>query len=75
MRFYIGVKQDYSREVFKAPTTPTETTHGALYLYAIGPFVTKRGALWGAQRGAYWYTIAQAEREAKKQARPKQDRT
>jgi hypothetical protein len=47
-KYYVGVKIGREREVFKSIHTPTEETHGKIYVYTIGPFRTKRGATYMA---------------------------
>lgn len=43
-RYYVGIRPDRTRQLFRASETPTETSHGHLYVAATGPFRTKRGA-------------------------------
>jgi len=66
-RWYIGHRGGI-KKAFQAESTPTAESHGPLYVAAIGPFRTKRAAIWGCQYGAHWATIAEAERAAKKDA-------
>ena len=66
-KWYIGQRGGI-KEAFQAESTPTAESHGHLYGAAIGPFRTKRAAIWGCQYGAHWSTIAEAERAAKKDA-------
>ena len=44
MPYFIGCNQG-KMELFKSKTVPTEETHGHLYKATIGPFKTKRGAI------------------------------
>lgn len=44
MKPYVGIKPGGTRELFKAETPPTETTHGDQYLAVIGPFRAMRAA-------------------------------
>jgi hypothetical protein len=67
-KFYVGVKSTLSREVFSSLPVPTEETILGRYLYAIGPFRTKRGAEFMAKHGAnnpHCVTVQQAEKLAK----------
>ena len=50
MKWYIGMTPGKFKS-FQSDTTPTESTHGIRYLAAIGPFRTKRAALWAEQYG------------------------
>ena len=52
-RPYVGLSLNGTgkREVFKSATTPTESSHGALYGAVIGPFRTMRGARFMAAYG------------------------
>jgi len=50
MRYYVGVNKNY-REVFRATKTPTERSHGHVYLYVIGPFTSKLAAELMAKHG------------------------
>lgn len=43
MRYYVGVTKNY-RTTFRAAETPTEKTHGHLFIYVIGPFASKLAA-------------------------------
>jgi hypothetical protein len=68
-KFYVGCKT-VKREVFKAAETPTPSSHGHLYNAVIGPFRTKRGATFMAERGVnnpHCRCVADAERIAKRQ--------
>lgn len=47
MGYYVGLRTR-KREVFRAPETPTQASHGNLYHSCIGPFRTKWGAQWVA---------------------------
>ena len=66
-KWYIGHRGGI-KEIFQAGSAPTEESHGHLYVAAIGPFRTKRAAIWGCQYDAHWATIAEAERAAKRDA-------
>jgi hypothetical protein len=64
-RYYVGHKfGNQDREVFTSDHTPTKADK-LPYSYVTGPFVTKRGAVWASQPGAWFATIAEAERHAK----------
>ena len=59
-----GVK----REVFTSASEPTEQSHGHLYVAAIGPFRTLRGARFMRDHGRgnpHCQTVADAERLAR----------
>ena len=52
-RYYVGSNQAAGiRQVFKADQTPTVETHGHIYKSVVGPFRTKRGAMFHAAVGA-----------------------
>jgi hypothetical protein len=69
-RWYVGVPAR-SREGFKAfqcAYTPSQRKQGRIYLYVIGPFRSKRGALWAEKFGfgnPAFYGVAAAERISK----------
>ena len=65
-RFYVGLKH-LSRTVFKSRDTPSPTTHGHAYAAVIGPFRTKRGAIFmrdHGQNNPHCQSVADAERLA-----------
>ena len=72
-RYYIGIGSTKGtgaevRELFRCAFTPTETTHGKLYHYVVGPFRTKRGAEFMRQHGhnnPHCVTVWDAERLAR----------
>ena len=67
-RIYLGVKPGRIMETFRSDVTPTEETHGSLYIYAIGPFRTIQGARFMATYGAgnpHCQSVSQAEKLAK----------
>ena len=49
-RWYVG-RTGGELVAFKCSTIPTSTSHGDEYTYVIGPFKTKRGAVWAQQFG------------------------
>jgi hypothetical protein len=49
-KWYVGVRRDGSRRAFRSVSIPTGDIWGALYGYVIGPFDTKKGALWAEAR-------------------------
>ena len=72
-RIYLGLAAGHKREIFRSPTTPTETSHGHLYAMAIGPFRTVRGATFMRDKGEgnpHCVCVAQAEYLGKKYAKP-----
>ena len=69
-RFYLGyVSVEGRLELFKSEIVPTHETHGEKYAYAIGPFVTKRGALYMQAHGIspFINTVYAAEKAAKRE--------
>ena len=66
MRFYVGLKGG-RRFVFKSATVPTRATHGHRYNSVIGPYRTKRAAVWSAVQAdnPHFQTAADAERISK----------
>jgi len=65
--YYIGLK-DGKRYLFQSASIPTEQEYGRAYTAVVGPFVTKRGALFMLQHGVnnpHCQTVAQAEKLAK----------
>jgi len=44
-RWYVGQKMG-KRGAFQSEEAPTEVSHGHLYAAVIGPFRTKRAAIW-----------------------------
>jgi hypothetical protein len=70
-RYYVGVKggPKFMHEVFLSAKTPIAATHGKKYLYVIGPFRTKAGAMVMAGSGSspLVQTVADAERIAARQ--------
>ncbi len=68
--YYVGIK-DGTRTVFQCAKLPSETLTPE-YAAVIGPFRTKQGARFMAQRGAnnpHCQTVADAERLGKKYSR------
>lgn len=66
-RWYVGHK-DGRMELFQAEAIPTWISHGEVYAAVIGPFRTKRGALFMATYGRgnpHCRTVAEAERLGK----------
>lgn len=46
-RWFVGRRVDDHRlEAFKSEFIPSAWSHGRIYNYCIGPFNTKRGAMW-----------------------------
>ena len=68
-KYYVGSKVsngDYER--FKADSNPTKESHGHLYRFVIGPFITKRGASFMANYGKgnpHLQIVAECEKIAK----------
>jgi len=67
-RLYVGIRPDHKREIFRAIGVPTQETHGKYYAAVIGPFRTKRGAVfmreYGANCNPHVQSVADAERIA-----------
>lgn len=69
-KYFIGLKEG-KRELFKCELIPTVELYGDQYLAVIGPFRTKRGAVFMRDYGAgnpHCRCVADAERIAKNQA-------
>lgn len=70
-RWYVGRTPSGVRQIFKSDTTPTHATHGHLYTSVLGPFRTKRGAMFdiavGTANNPHIRSVADAERIAKKE--------
>jgi hypothetical protein len=47
-KYYIGITNVVTRqgEIFLYENEPTEQTHGHKYMYVIGPFTTKKAAVY-----------------------------
>lgn len=66
-RFYVGVSRK-PRELFSANRTPTIDSHGHRFGAVIGPFRTKRGAMFMRDHGAnnpHCRSVSEAERLAR----------
>ena len=69
-RWYIGCRMDYctgdySYHAFTNATTPQKDDNG--FTYVVGPFDTRRGALWAekyGKRNPHFGCVADAERIA-----------
>jgi len=67
MKYWIGLRQ-CKFKAFQSAETPTKETHGKEFSAAIGPFVTKRAALWAEKYGfnnPHFQTVNDAERLSK----------
>lgn len=65
-QWYVGKNhRTWKLDAFCADKTPTWETHGQTYAYAIGPFRTKRAALWAEQNQWYFSTVSEAETRAR----------
>jgi len=63
-KWYVGIN-DGKYEAFRTPTEPTRKTHSFLYAAVIGPFRTKRAAMWAEKNGnmnPHFYGVNDAER-------------
>jgi len=68
-KIYLGVISAKESVIFRSARTPTEKEFGDKFLYSIGPFRTKRGALFMKEYGKnnpHCQTVDQAEKLAKK---------
>lgn len=74
-RWYIGCRNDfclgdYSYEAFASAETPAKGV--APYMYVVGPFRTKRAALWAekyGKRNPHFGCVGDAERLAKEEVK------
>lgn len=67
-KYYVGVKGT-KMNAFLSDETPTEKSHGDRYAAVIGPFKTKKAAMFMAAHGynnPHLQTVADAERIANK---------
>jgi hypothetical protein len=68
-RFFVGCDRlTHEYKAFRFHKTPTEANCGDLFLFAIGPFKTKRAAEWAAKYGKgnpHFQHVNDAERLAK----------
>lgn len=71
-KWYVGIGDEGRiRKAFSSDTTPTRVSHGAEYGAVVGPFRTKRGAMFHAAMGAanpHVQHVNDAERIARKYA-------
>jgi hypothetical protein len=70
-KWYLGLRAGAPRTIFQAERDPTHDTHGTVYDAVIGPFVTKRGAIFMRDYGAgnpHCRCVAEAERLARRHA-------
>jgi len=68
MSYYIGCNFEAEQELFWSYQMPSVDSHGGRYVYVIGPFKTKQGALFMLDHGRnnpHCVTVEQAERLAK----------
>jgi hypothetical protein len=66
-QWYVGVVKDHF-EAFRSELTPTETKWGPVYRCVVGPFITKRAALWAEKYGfnnPHFQHVRDAERLAR----------
>ena len=68
-KIYVGDSVDGTGYgIFKSEIAPSIASHGSLYRYVVGPFVTLRGAEFFAQYGRgnpHVQTVSDAERIAR----------
>lgn len=68
-RLYIGLTFDSPYVIFRATDTPTAQTTGSRFMAVIGPFRTRRGAVFMRDHGRnnpHVCCVADAERIAKR---------
>lgn len=68
-KYYVGTAPGGKRHVFSSSNTPSQEKYGHLYSAVIGPFRTKRAAMFMAEQGGtnpHLRSVADAERIAKK---------
>lgn len=67
-KWYVG-QRDNTRFTFRISTTPTQVTHGDRFNAVMGPFRTKRAALWAVSQfnNPHFQTVADAERISKQE--------
>lgn len=63
-RYFVGITNDLQRVVFRSNVIPTSGTFGGMFSAAIGPFRTKRAALFMACN-PYCHSVSDAERLSK----------
>lgn len=65
-QWYNGIVEGNKRIAFQSASTPTAHSHGGQYLACIGPFRTKRAALWAVNQGTnpHFRHVRDAERIA-----------
>lgn len=72
-KWYVGIERETLNYVaFKSTLTPTEQSHGEIYAGVIGPFVTKRAAMFTEKYGQgnpHIQHVNDAERLAKRYAK------
>ncbi len=72
MKFYLGYRNASTvRELIQCATFPTFETHGKTFAATVGPFKTKRGAIFMRDHGQgnpHCCTVAQAEKLGKQYA-------
>ena len=68
-KMYVGkIHNSNTLEYFRSENTPVRSTHGGRYVYTVGPFRTKAGAIYYQQFGLgnpHTQTVADCERLAK----------
>jgi hypothetical protein len=63
-QWYVGLVRN-GLEAFRSELTPTETKYGMVYKCVVGPFKTRRAALWAEKYGynnPHFQTVKDAER-------------
>ena len=67
MRYYAGhvSYKPVTFECFSCNFEPTERSHGHVYNYVIGPFRTKRAAIWFTHNPWFTGSISEMEQRAK----------
>lgn len=69
--WYVGIlAKDGTYEAFTCDNPPTRSLYGSRYTVVIGPFRTKRAALWAERYGRgnpHFQTVEDAERLSREQ--------
>lgn len=66
-RYFVGITPKLENIVFRSEVIPTSDTHGNIYLAVIGPFRTKRAAVFMANchNNPHCRSVSDAERISK----------
>jgi len=69
-RYFVGIAPKLEKIVFRSSEVPTSNTHGKIYSAVIGPFKTKRAAVFMANchNNPHCRSVSDAERISKELA-------